>query len=80
MIDPHLLDEILEVLQDRGVSSFACPEFSVSLTPAVRVDNQPIREAIAEGNEAAKRPLARGVFGHPSLWPSGVPQFPGSEK
>ena len=77
MIDPTALDELLEVLRDHSVATFSCPEFSVSLLPAAPDEKIDMAAEIKEGNAAARRPLARGLFGNPKLWPGGEPpQFP----
>ncbi len=73
------LDDLLATLREHGVASFSCSEFSLSLLPGlVEADDDglDLKKAVAE----AKVPVARGVYGHPSLWPNGRPtSFPGSE-
>jgi hypothetical protein len=79
MIDPEQLRELLEVLREEGVSQFSCPEFSCSLLPNAPGEfDEDIGTAIREAQEAERLPsVARGIFGHPSLWPSGrPPTFP----
>jgi hypothetical protein len=85
MISPRELEEILDVLRDKSVTQFTCPEFSCVLGPEpVDLDATDVStsEALKQGNQEARKPtVARGIFGHPSLWPNGVPpMFPGAER
>lgn len=83
MIDSAQLEEILDVLREKGVSRFSCSEFSVEMFPnAPAGDDDDVGRAIEEAKTSARIPsAARGIFGHPSLWPNGVPpKFPGSER
>lgn len=82
MIDPQQLEEILEVLREQGATKFACPEFTVTLGAAPVSDSEDIGEAIRIARDAESIPsAARGIYGHPSLWPNGQPpRFPGSER
>lgn len=84
MITPDELDDILEVLCERSVATFSCPEFSVTLhLAAPKGEDNDISTAIKEGNEAAlgRTSNPRGVFAHRSLWPDGrAPTFPGTKE
>lgn len=81
MLTPEELDDYLEVLTDRGVTEYSCEAFTVSLLSRVKDTGESTTSAaIHEGNESAKKPKARGIFAHPSLWPDGTPpSFPKAE-
>lgn len=82
MLDPDQLEEILDVLRDKGATAFSCPEFSVTLGVAPVAAVEDMGEAIRQAKQAESMPsAARGIFGHPSLWPNGTPpRFPGAER
>lgn len=83
MLDPAYLEEILDVMHEKGATHLSTPEFTVTLgaapAPAERED---MGEAIKEATRLERMPsAARGLFGHPSLWPNGrPPTFPGAER
>lgn len=77
-LDLDVLEDTLKILRAAGATHFACPAYSVTLGPAPyeEDDKMSLKEAVAE----AKKPVAPGVYGHPSLWPNGAPaRFPGSD-
>src|SRR5262245_31591878 len=84
MLTPQELDEYLDVLREKGATAFSCPEFAVTLGPEPQADadDLPIGEAIRQAQRQDNLPsVARGIFGHPSLWPNGKPPtFPGAER
>lgn len=83
MLTPDELDEYLDVLRDKGVTQFSCEAFSVALGPVPQEegDEVSVNEAIRQAQKLENAPrIARGLFGHPSLFPNGMPQFPGSER
>jgi len=74
MIDPEKLDAILEVLQDRGVTNFTCPEFSVTMTlPPDEAYNERVLTAMKEAKEAQRAAVTHGPYKHPSLNLTGFP-------
>lgn len=87
MLSVDQLDEYLDKLTEYGVTAFSCPEFTVQLAPQMHEagdedDDVTVAEAIKRANAAEQAPrIARGLYGHPSLWPDGkMPSFPGSER
>lgn len=77
------LEDLLDVLIEKGVSDFECPEFKVRFGNAPVSEKQhTIDDAIAEAKREAAMPrAARGMFADPRLWgPSGPPTFPSPER
>jgi len=81
MLTPDELEEYLDILQDKKVTHFSCPEFTVSMTAVAGEVHEDMSQAIKEGNEASKSVAVHGVFAHRSLWPDGKPpSFPKASK
>lgn len=82
MLSPKQLDEYLDVLRDKSVTHFSCEEFSVVLgAELAEAEEDDIATAIKQAAEQEKLPrVARGLLGHPSLWPDGPARFPGAER
>lgn len=83
-LDPNLIDQLLEVLNEHGATEFSCPEFSIRLSGRVAKDDtdDDITKAIARREAAAaSRNDRMGTYSHPSLWVNGAPpSFPGVKK
>lgn len=73
------LEDILDLLIEKGVSHFSCPEFTATFGNAPQASDEPsMADAIEEARRDVQRPsAAKGIFGNPSLWgKNGPPTFP----
>jgi hypothetical protein len=75
-LNPQLLDDILTVLKDHGVTEFSCPAFALRLNGAVEPSHEDseVAQAIHRRKEVElTRKVQLGHYAHASLWPDGEP-------